>query len=183
MWWYLAEAERDSAAMGRVLAQDGNPADLRERIWWTQKRILLDIFRDDHKAIGQACEKLVPELEAEIANSAGPPRNADDLENLAWLYAALGRKDDATRLGLQARELNSLSRHAVRGTSSIINLAEIYSILGESDLAIDQLDVVASIPSVINFGELKLGSIWDPLRSNPRFATLLEKLKPKGANP
>jgi hypothetical protein len=104
-------------------------------------------------------------------------------EALAWFYAALGRRDEAVRLGLQTLELNSLRRHAVRGTTSIENLAEIYCLLGETDLASEQLEVLTPIPSELNYGQLKLDMIWDPLRGTPRFQKILARLAPKDSPP
>ena len=47
--------------------------------------------------------------------------------------------------------------------------------LGEQDAAIDQLDILLSIPSWLTVPLLKLDPQWDPLREHPRFKALVEK--------
>ena len=56
-----------------------------------------------------------------------------------------------------------------------MTLAEIYSMLGEQDAAIDHLEVLLSIPSHISVPLLKIDPQWDPLREHPRFRALVEK--------
>ena len=45
--------------------------------------------------------------------------------------------------------------------------------LGEQDAAIDQLEVLLSIPSMISVPLLKIDPQWDPLRDHPRFRGLV----------
>ena len=40
---------------------------------------------------------------------------------------------------------------------------------GEKDLAIQQLAISAQDPIGVNYGDLKLNPIWDPLRGDPHF--------------
>jgi serine/threonine-protein kinase len=47
--------------------------------------------------------------------------------------------------------------------------------VGEYDAAIDQLDVLLSIPSLISVPLLRVDPTWDPLRDHPRFLALLDK--------
>ena len=95
--------------------------------------------------------------------------------NLGIAYAGLGRREEAIREGKRAVDILPLSRNAKLGTGRISNLAEIYSMLGEQDAAIDQLEILLSIPSRITVPILKLDPQWDPLREHPRFKGLLEK--------
>jgi serine/threonine-protein kinase len=60
------------------------------------------------------------------------------------------------------------------GPLQVEHLASIYAQLGESDLAVDQLEYLLSIPSKISIPVLRLDPIWDPLRDHPRFQALLE---------
>ncbi len=181
--WVIAENERDSAAMESSLSQNSNPSEFKSVIEWARRKVLFNIFRGDRKAIVQVCEGLIPDLEIASAKKVGSVRDATYSEALGWFYAALGRRDDALRVGLQILEQNSIRRNAVRGTTSIQNLAEIYCLLGETDRAIEQLEVLTSIPSGMSYGQLKLDLIWDPLRGNPRFQKLLEKMAPKDSPP
>jgi hypothetical protein len=55
----------------------------------------------------------------------------------------------------------------------------IYARCGEKDRAIEQLVLVTSIPSDVNYGRLMLHPQWDPLRGDPRFEKLVASLAPK----
>jgi serine/threonine-protein kinase len=94
--------------------------------------------------------------------------------NLAVAYASLGRKAEAIRMGRFAVERFPLSQDALFGFIALDYLAEIYVRVGEYELAIDQLELILSIPSYTSVGILMLDPLWDPLRDNPRFQALLE---------
>jgi hypothetical protein len=65
------------------------------------------------------------------------------------------------------------------GPLYIINLAIIYSWLGEKDLALEQLTLSTQNPAGITFGDLKLMPFWDPLRGDPRFEKIVASLASK----
>jgi TolB-like protein/class 3 adenylate cyclase/Tfp pilus assembly protein PilF len=98
---------------------------------------------------------------------------------LAMADAALGHKEDAIREGRRAVELMPVSKDAIRGPLLIHYLAVIYAWTGEKDLALEQLSVVARIPSHLSYGHLRLHPYWDPLRGDPRFEKIVASLGPK----
>ncbi len=100
---------------------------------------------------------------------------------LGFVYAYLGRKEEAIRAGERAVELLPISKDAYLGTSYVHRLAEIYTIVGEYEAAIDQLEILFSAPSLISAHTLHLDPIWDPLRDNPRFQRLLDKYSESGS--
>ena len=93
--------------------------------------------------------------------------------------ANLGRKDLAIAEGRRAVELLPLSKDSINGARAIHHLSVIYAWTGETDLAIQQLELAASIPSDICYGFLLLDPDWDPLRGDPRFEKILASLAPK----
>ena len=57
----------------------------------------------------------------------------------------------------------------------IEDMAKIYTMVGEYDLAIDKLEFILSIPSDFTVELYKLDPDWDPLRDHPRYKAMLEK--------
>jgi tetratricopeptide (TPR) repeat protein len=105
----------------------------------------------------------------------GQPENASYRIDLAQAYAGLGRAEDAIREGTRAAELLPVSEDALMGADILRSLARIYAMVGEHELAMDQLDWLLSNPSAEQVWMIRLGSTWDPLRDDPRFQALLEK--------
>jgi len=110
------------------------------------------------------------------------PLSAIRHANLGWLYAFMGRKEDAIREGRQAVEMKPESKDAVDGVIVNCYLALIYTRVGEKDLALTLLErliktpgAVDSVDYSITINDLKHRWEWDPLRSDPRFQKLLEK--------
>ncbi len=56
-------------------------------------------------------------------------------------------------------------------------LAYVYSIVGEYDKALDEIELLLTIPYNFTTWDLKLNPFWDPLRDNERFQKLIEKYK------
>jgi TolB-like protein/tRNA A-37 threonylcarbamoyl transferase component Bud32/Flp pilus assembly protein TadD len=91
------------------------------------------------------------------------------------IYAGLGRKEEAIREGKRAVELFPITEDALfRGPDNLLNLAYIYLMVGEYDLAIDQLEFLLSIPSPISIPLLRIDPTWDRLHLHPRFQKLLK---------
>ncbi len=90
-------------------------------------------------------------------------------------YAGLGHKDDAMRERALAVELLSMSKEAWRGAQRVEDLARIYTMVGEYDAAIDQLDSLLAVPSPSAVPRLRIDPAFDPLRDHPRFQALLAK--------
>jgi len=102
------------------------------------------------------------------------PKNVRALSNLGLAYAGLGRKGEAIEKGLEAVELLPLSKDALSGIDGVEYLARIFTMVGEYDKAIDQLELLLSIPSRLTEYILRLDPRWDSLREHPRFIKLVE---------
>ena len=110
-------------------------------------------------------------LEARIQQE---PNDARFRSALGIAYAGLGRKQDAIREGKLAVELLPVSKDAMRSFYRAKDLAQIYVMAGEFDLAIDQLELLLSMPGELSVPLLQLEPAWAPLRDHPRFRKLID---------
>jgi TolB-like protein/Flp pilus assembly protein TadD len=117
-----------------------------------------------------AAEKLV--LEA--------PQDPARHGQLGLILAFLGRKQEAITQGKRAVELLPESQDAFDGPQGITALAQIYAWTGEHDEALRLLDHLLVVPNGLTVPRVKLDPTWDPLRSDPRFQTLIDKYGTKG---
>ncbi len=112
-------------------------------------------------------------LEKQIKDHPEDPRQHS---SLGIAFAGLGRKDDAIREGRRAVELMPLSKEAWRGSFRLLDMAQIYTAVGEPDLALDALDDLLSCPTdAISVPLLEIDPTWQPLRHHPRYQKLIAK--------
>jgi tetratricopeptide (TPR) repeat protein len=94
---------------------------------------------------------------------------------LGFAYAGLGREEEAVREGKRAVELYPVSKDKVDGPNVVQDLAVIYTMVGEYDSALDEIEYLLSIPSYCSVQDLRLDPIWDPLRDHLRFQQILRE--------
>ncbi len=92
---------------------------------------------------------------------------------LGIAYAGLDRKEDAVRSGKHALDLLPVEKEAWRGSYRLADLARIYAMTGDQDMAIDALERLLSIPCEVSATFLKIDPRWISLRENKRFQTLV----------
>ena len=107
------------------------------------------------------------------------PQDAFLLSNLAVLDALLNNKETAISEAKRASEILPVSKDAMDGPSILGNLAVVYSWSGKLDQAFAVLEPLTELPNGIFYGELKRDPWWEPLRQDPRYNRLLDKLAPK----
>jgi TolB-like protein/Tfp pilus assembly protein PilF len=110
--------------------------------------------------------------------SANTPRNEWYFANCSDFDAALGRTDEAIREARQAVEMHPIAQDPINGTTMIGHLARAYATAGDRDHAIEQLEMLAKIPSDISYGELRFNPCWDSLRGDSRFEKMVANLAP-----
>jgi len=176
----LALYERDPIAAARALANmpregkiDMNYAPF-PHTWY--EGLLAKVRRDAetaHSALTAAraeTEKLVH----------AQPGNAVPLGVLALINAELGDKEKAISEGRTACNMLPYTKNALDGVWLMMNLARIYALTGEKDLALEQLEVLSKLASSwrgMSYGELRLNPDWDSVRGDPRFEKLVEEVK------
>ena len=109
------------------------------------------------------------------------PQNVRPLAVLALIDAELGDKEKAIHEGRTACDTLPPTKDALDGVWLMTNLARIYALTGERDLALEQLEALSKLASgPINgpsYGDLHLNPNWDPLRGDPRFEKLVQEVK------
>jgi serine/threonine-protein kinase len=171
----LKYSERDYEEALATL--DAIPEAVIERAHGQRAAGMRELFECDYyyrlgneRAMRQACGQARRILETQAKTYPG----VDSIHNdLGLAYAFLGRKDEAIREGEHAVAL--VENDALRSSDAVRNLANIYVLVGEHDLAIDRIEHLLAIPSTMTVGYLRSHPNWDPLRDNPRFQALLEK--------
>ncbi len=76
---------------------------------------------------------------------------------------------------LRGVALRPVSSDAFVGPHLLLYLAQTYILVGEYDKAIEVLDTLVTIPSFYSRAVLRVNTLFDPLRDNPRFQELLAK--------
>ena len=183
--WDVAMLRRDYSAAKKAL-QTSSASELSYTTAGTTPKTFFEgciyLAQGDHLNAQKAFELGRPAFEAAVQEA---PASGDRHAILGWLYAFMGRKEDAIREGRRAVELKPESKDAVDGTLMSAYLALIYARVGENDLAIPLIDrllktsgAVDSANYSITINDLKHRWEWDPLRSDPRFQKLLTQSSP-----
>jgi serine/threonine protein kinase/Tfp pilus assembly protein PilF len=112
------------------------------------------------------------------AQQGDKPKDALYFGGIAKLDAGLGRKEEAIREARRAVEMMPIAKDAVEGPIWVANLALVYAWTGERDRALEQLEIVATLPGWgPTYGDLRLNPCWDSLRGDPRFDKIVDAAK------
>jgi TolB-like protein/class 3 adenylate cyclase/Tfp pilus assembly protein PilF len=180
--WEVAMLDRDYAAARHVI-----DASTAKELSYTGEGSTPRSFFEGSTALAQGdlagAQKYFEEAQPVFENAVKEaPASAIRHANLGWLYAFMGRKEDAIREGRRAVEMKPESKDAVDGVIVNCYLALIYARVGEKDLAFPLLQrllktpgAVDSVDYSITINDLKHRWEWDPIRSDPRFQKLLEQ--------
>ena len=104
------------------------------------------------------------------------PDNAQQRIFHGLALAYLGRKADAVREGERAVALLPISKDGYTGPYLQHQLARIYTLAGEPEKALDQLEPLLRVPYHLSAGWLRIDPEFTALKGNPRF----EKLRAGG---
>ena len=107
------------------------------------------------------------------------PEDGQVLCGLAMIDGELKRKEEALFEGKKAIDL--MANYFFERPGIIAYFAIVCAQIGEPDLAIEQLNLVANKPNGPTYGWLRLSPFWDPLRGDPRFEKIVASLAPKDA--
>jgi TolB-like protein/class 3 adenylate cyclase/Tfp pilus assembly protein PilF len=182
LWFYCALAERDPVAAERALVAVGdNPS-------WNESTINLS------RSFGEGMLARMIKDEARARTAFGAARDQQEkivqtqpdygpaLCVLALIDAALGRKELALDEGRRAIALTPLEKDVNNGSRVLQYFAITAAWTGDKELAMQQLEAGLRAPiaaQMLSYGALKLHPLWDPLRGDPRFESIVASLAPK----
>ena len=180
--WEVAMIERDFVAAKRAL--DTSP--LKEIAYTSTGTTPKSFFegctylaQGDMTNAQHAFELARGKFESDLKET---PTVADLHAYLGWLYAFMGRKDDAIREARRAVELKPESKDAFDGAIMNCYLALVYARVGEKELALPLIERLLKTPGAVDsadysmtVNDLKHRWEWDPVRNDPRFQKLLEQ--------
>jgi len=101
----------------------------------------------------------------------------DDGQRRAFLglaLAYLGRNAEAVKEGERAVALAPTSRDGYLGPYIQHQLARIYTVVGQPDKAVDQLEALLKTPYFLSPAWLRIDPNFEALRTNPRFQKLVD---------
>jgi tetratricopeptide (TPR) repeat protein len=103
------------------------------------------------------------------------PDDANLHSALGLVLAGLGKKEEALKEGKLAVELLPIKKEAWIGWHRELDLAKIYTMVGEYDLAIEKIDYLLSIPGELSVPYIKIDPVWQDLLELPRMKEVISK--------
>jgi tetratricopeptide (TPR) repeat protein len=177
--------ERDYSAAKKVL-ETSSANEISYSLAGLTPKIFLGgctyVAQGDNASAQKAFKEARPAFEAAVKEA---PESAERHASLGWLYALMGRKNDAIAEGQRAVELKPESKDAVDGSLMSGYLALIYAQVGENGLAISLIERLLHTPGAVDcvdysitINDLKHRLEWDSIRNDPRFQKLIAKNAP-----
>ncbi len=105
------------------------------------------------------------------------PNDPRIYSSLGISLAIAGQKEKAIQAGTMATELLPIKKDNWLGHSRQIDLAIIYSMVGEYDKAIEKLDYLLSLPGEISVPYIQADRHFDSLRKLPAYIAMVKKYK------
>ena len=162
--WLLDDGQRELLLRLTPSAFDG------DRGIWALCLAEAAAIGTDQSGVRTHAEEARKAFEAQIHEK---PQDAQRHASLGLALAYLDRKEEAIREGEQAVSLEPVTRNAVDGPYNQHQLARIYTLVGEPEKALDQLEPLLKIPYWLSPAWLRIDPNFDPLRDNPRFQKLV----------
>ena len=172
-YWLEVKARKFDNAFR--LLKNSNDNWMKNKLYVRPKALLRAFIYDFQNRTEQAhaaYDSARISLEQELAKNIDDPRYHS---SLGVTYAGLGRKKEAIREGLKAVELLPVTKDAVYGSMFLMDLAAIYAMTSEYELAWEQIDFLLAIPSPLSKAWLEMDIRFKGLYNDPKFNNLSEK--------
>ena len=171
--------ERDYDAGLEALAGETVPPDQKPQALYLQALLARlageeELSREMTDSLSEAAEERI----AEYRKGADPFRFEAQLTAYRGLAHALaGRRPEAERDARSAVEMLPVSSDAIEGEIVLQSVAALHALADQSDSAIQTLETLASIPSKLGAGRLRLDPAFDSLRDDERYEALIERVE------
>ena len=148
---------------------------------WAYAQAWADWRAGDFTAAREYAQKAVLLMEPQVRSS---PQAAGIRGAFGIMLALAGRKDEAIRESTRAAELDSADRSPWTGPEYVLNLAQTYMLVGETDKAIDTLERLLKMPHYMTPAWLAVDPTYDSLRKTraSRSSSRRRKGSEKGTN-
>jgi TolB-like protein/AraC-like DNA-binding protein/Tfp pilus assembly protein PilF len=103
------------------------------------------------------------------------PEDSRYYSSMGICYAGLNQKEKAIEMGKKGAEMLPIEIEAWRGYHRLMELAQIYVMTGEYDMALEQLDFLLSVPGELSAKRLQIDFRWKPLWKLPDLKELIDK--------
>jgi len=169
LYWVLDDAQQREVLTLPPSAFDG------DRGVWALVRTELYQLRGDRARASAYADSARVALEAQ---SRAAPTDAQRHAILGVALAYLGKKAEAIGEGRRGAELLPVSQDAINAPYVQLQLARIYVLTGEPDLAAGVLEELLGRPFYVSRGWLRLDPAFQPLAGQPRFDALVATAAP-----
>jgi len=115
---------------------------------------------------------VLPDLE--IAYRLEPKKDRW-MQLLSFSYAYLGRKEEAMSVALRRVENLGISNDTFLGSRVEFEVAQVYTIVGEYDMALDKVEILLSVPSPMSVDILETDPVWKPLHDLLRYKEIIKQ--------
>jgi serine/threonine protein kinase len=179
----LALWDHDPASVSRISAQAAETTFVFNGVKYPKSWYegLAARMRGDKKGAQAAFAAARLEVEKAVLADASDGRA---LSLLAMIDAGLEREEQAVQEAKHACALETFENFAPNAAIVRCNLAVVFAWNGQLDLAISELDQLVNRPAGTNlpaqptYGDFRWNPLWDPLRNDPRFTTIMKRLAP-----
>jgi serine/threonine protein kinase len=181
VWFDLALFERDPASAEQALAALGDQPWIQDNAVVLGRRFAEGTLA---RAMGDAAKATEAFTTARLEQEkmvADAPDYGPAVCVLGLIDAALGKKELALEEGRRAIELMPEEKDALNGQKMKLYFCLIAAWVDEKDLALQMLAADGAKPGwafLTSYGDLKLHPFWDPLRGDPRFEKIVQRLAP-----
>lgn len=173
--YYQEMGEGNFQAALALLSDTSDIWASKNKVWVTPKAILSASMYNYLKDKELAQKNYSLGLNILLKEVEKDPENPGVHSSLGIAYAGVGQNQEALREGLLAVNLLPMEKDALYGIAYVLNLAIIYTMIDEFELAMDQLEYLLSVPSYLSVRWLEWNIAFTPLRNLPRFKEILLK--------